>query len=172
MKLKIKHGLSKKFIISEDKQTLFIIKSKGFLGTEAIISNPDGTPVFSVKKDPNPLDRRDKYIFTEHSTQNEFYAWAENDVYGGNTPVPIRKRIFSLPVEIRVEAESFFGELLIKRSSAFKFGIFINGKSCGFVTRRSIECDNIDNAGLLAVLYLFTNYISGSEELVHAANAK
>ncbi len=170
MKLNIKRGFFKSLITDNDKNTLFIIKSKSILSTEKVICHTDGTPVYSIRKDPMPLDRRDKYIFTEHTTQNEFYAWV--DISSNRKSVPFYKRLLSVPFEIHIEAESFFGELLIKRSSVSKFDIYINGRKSGSVSRKHISCDDIDDAGLLSVLYLFTEYIARSENLTRAASSK
>jgi heme-degrading monooxygenase HmoA len=172
MKLNIKHRFRATEIIDEKQDTLFIIKNKSFFSSDKNISTTDGTPVFSIKKDLNPLDHRDKYIFTEYSTQNEFYAWVDSNLFQAQKSRPFFKRLMSSPIEIYLEAESFFGELLIQRSGISKFDILLNGSKRGSITRKSIECGDIDDAGLLSVLYLLTNYIVGSEELLHAANAK
>lgn len=164
MKLKIKRGLSKTVVTTPEKQPLFIIKNKEFLSTEKIILNHDGTEAYSIKKDPKPLDSRDKYIFTDHATKNEFYAWVDCDIYKRVKAIPFFKFFFFSPFEIFIEAESFFGELCIKRGGISSFDIFLNGKKHGAITGKSIVCDSIDDAALLTVLYAFTDYISSTEE--------
>ena len=162
MKLDVKRYPAKTVIYGGGKP-IFIIKSARLLSHEKIILRPDGTAVYSIRRDPKPLDRRVKYIFTDCAAKNEFFAWVNQ--------VPKRAIFSSYPIKLRIEAESFFGELDIKRVGTSKFAVRINGSDAGTVTRRSIECSEIDDAGLLAVLYVLCRYILSGEEYYRAADA-
>lgn len=171
MELKVKRGLSKVWITDNLGSALFIIKNKSFFSPEKTILRPNGMPAYSVKIDPNPLDRRDKYIFTDCESKNEFYAWVDSELYSAAKPIPFYKYFFFTPIEIYIEAESFFGELCIKRSGISKFDILLNGIKHGNITSRKIICEDIDDAGLLAVLYVFSDYIIHNEERYRIADA-
>lgn len=171
MELKIRRGLSRTRITDSEGNVLFIIKGKSFFSLEKTVLYPDATPAYSVKKDPKPLDRRDKYIFKDYDSKNEFYAWADSEAYQCDKSFPLYKYFFFAPVEIYIEAESFFGELSIRRSGISKFDIFINGRKKGIISRKKVICDDIDDAGLLSVLYVFTDYIINSEEVCRIADA-
>ena len=77
MELKIKKIFFKSYILNTENQTEFIIKKNLKTYGEYSVCNSSGEIVYSVKIDPKPLDKRIKYVFTEHETQNEFYAWAD-----------------------------------------------------------------------------------------------
>ena len=77
MELKIKENFFKSYILNTENQTEFIIKKNLKTYGEYSVCNNIGEIVYSVKIDPKPLDKRIKYVFTEHETQNEFYAWAD-----------------------------------------------------------------------------------------------
>lgn len=171
MELKIKRGLSKTNIIDSSGNTVFIIKNKSIFSIEKTIFFTDGSRAYSVRRDPKPLDRRDKYIFTDYASKNEFYAWADIAAYQNHKSIPLYKYFFFSPLEIYIEAESFFGELCINRSGISKFDIVINGRKRGNITSKRIICDDIDDAGLLAVLYVFSLYIIHSEEICRIADA-
>lgn len=117
--------------------------------------------IYSVKIDHKPLDKRIKYIFTEHETQNEFYAWADYKWNDTETNGSALKKLYDIfvtpPIEFYIEAESFFGELCIRRSKFNKFDILINNKLKGLITNHKISCDEIDDKALLAMLYVFQN---------------
>ncbi|MCH5212617.1 MAG: hypothetical protein J1G06_06360 [Oscillospiraceae bacterium] len=169
MKLDIRRGFTKTGISCEGKP-LFIIKSTRFLSSEKIICHIDGSPAYSVKRDPHPLDRRDKYIFTNCDTKNEFFAWVDRDMCHNRT-MTLYKYLVAGPVRLCIEAESFFGELCIEHTVLKRFNISINGKKCGSITSRMISCDEIDDPGLLSVLYVFSLYILSGEEYYRAADA-
>lgn len=171
MELNIKHRLLKTIITTTDKQALFIIKNQACTELEKIISRPDGMPVYSIKKDPIPLDHRDKYIFTDYISKNEFFAWIDHEIFKIRKPSLLYRCFLFSPLEIYIEAESFFGELSIRRSGISRFDIFINGRKKGIISRKKVICDDIDDAGLLSVLYAFTDYIINSEEVCRIADA-
>ena len=171
MELKIKRSLSGTQIINSLNETIFIIKSKNFFNPEKMIFHPDGSAAYSVKSDPKPLDRRDKYIFTDYSSKNEFYAWVDSRIYESGKSIPLCRYLLFTPIEIYIEAESFFGELCIRRSGISKFDIYVNDRKKGAITSRKIICEDIDDAGLLSVLYVFSNYIVQNEEVCRIADA-
>lgn len=171
MELKIKHGLSKTVITDTENKTLFIIKGTNFFKSGKIILSPDGTPVYSVMKALKPLDHRDKYIFTDCISKNEFFAWIDRDIFKKRKSSPLYKCFLFSPLEIYIEAESFFGELCIRRGGISEFDILINGSKHGSITNRKITCDTIDDAALLSVLYVFSTCISRGEELCRTADA-
>ena len=70
MELKIKKIFFKSYILNTENQTDFIIKKNLKTYGEYSVCNSSGEIVYSVKIDPKPLDKRIKYIFTEHETQN------------------------------------------------------------------------------------------------------
>ncbi len=144
MELKIKRGLSGTQITNSSDETIFIIKSKNFFNPEKMIFRADGSAAYSVKSDPKPLDRRDKYIFTDYSSKNEFYAWVDSRIYESGKSIPLCRYLLFTPIEI----ESFFGELCIRRSGISKFDIYINNRKKGTITSRKITCEDIDDAGL------------------------
>ena len=121
-----------------------------------------------VKIDPKPLDKRIKYIFTEHETQNEFYAWADYKWNDTETNGSALKKLYDIfvtpPIEFYIEAESFFGELCIRRSKFNKFDILINNKLKGLITNHKISCDEIDDKALLAMLLRFSKLFADNEK--------
>lgn len=167
MELNIRHRLRNIYISDSDKNDLFVIESKRFLTNNKTICDINGKAVYSIRLDPNPLDNRVKYIFTEHETKNEFYAWVDMSLYSNRT---FLSRIFLPPLEFYIEAESFFGEIEIKRKELRKFYILINGKVKGFITKNKISCEDIDDKGLLAMLYVFSVYLSDNEEQFKVAD--
>lgn len=173
MELKIKNLFFKSYILNAENKTEFIIKKNLKTYGEYSICNNFGETVYSVKIDPKPLDKRIKYIFTEHETQNEFYAWADykwNDETNENGTLKKLYDIFvTPPIEFYIEAESFFGELCIRRSKFNKFDILINNKIKGSITSNKISCEEIDDKALLAMLYVFSKFVADNEkELVSA----
>lgn len=171
MELKINRLPTKTKITTDDKQLLFIIKNKSLFNTEKIILKPDGTAAYSIKRDPKPLDSRDKYIFTDLTSKNEFYAWVDCKLYNRGRKIPIYRQFLFSKLEFYIDAESFFGEICIERIGLSKFDILINGKKRGRITRKSISCEDIDDTALLCVLYALTNYISASEDNIRTENA-
>ena len=151
----------------------FIIKKNLKTYGEYSVCNSSGEIVYSVKIDPKALDKRIKYVFTEHETQNEFYAWADYKWNDTETTGSALKKLYDIfvtpPIEFYIEAESFFGELCIRRSKFNKFDILINNKLKGLITNHKISCDEIDDKALLAMLYVFSKFVSDNEkELVSA----
>ena len=173
MELKIKKIFFKSYILNTENQTEFIIKKNLKTYGEYSFCNSSGEIVYSVKIDPKPLDKRIKYVFTEHETQNEFYAWADYKWNDTETNGSALKKLYDIfvtpPIEFYIEAESFFGELCIRRSKFNKFDILINNKLKGLITNHKISCDEIDDKALLAMLYVFSKFVSDNEkELVSA----
>jgi hypothetical protein len=157
--------------MTEEKELLFTIKNRAFSDLKNAVLNPDGSPAYSIRKDPAPLDSRDKYIFTDHTSKNEFFAWVERNLFHRVKNNSVRSIFFFSPLEIFIEAESFFGELCIKRGGISEFDIFLNGSKQGIISKKRITCDIIDDPALLAVLYVFTNYIARKEEICRAADS-
>ena len=145
MELKIKKIFFKSYILNTENQTEFIIKKNLKTYGEYSVCNSSGEIVYSVKIDPKPLDKRIKYVFTEHETQNEFYAWADYKWNDTETNGSALKKLYDIfvtpPIEFYIEAESFFGELCIRRSKFNKFDILINNKLKGLITNHKISCD-------------------------------
>ena len=168
MELCIKRGFNKSTII-HNGEPVFIIKNARIFGTEKIICHNDGSCAYSVRRDPKPLDNRDKYIFTDQDSKNEFYAWVNKDISHGKN-LPFYKYFLLKPINLCIEAESFFGELYLEHIGFGKFNILINGKKCGFMTKHMINCSEIDDLGLLAVLYVFSGYILSGEEYYRVVN--
>lgn len=156
-----KENIFKSYILNTENQTEFIIKKNLKTYGEYSVCNNIGEIVYSVKIDPKPLDKRIKYVFTEHETQNEFYAWADYKWNDTETNGSALKKLYDIfvtpPIEFYIEAESFFGELCIRRSKFNKFDILINNKLKGLITNHKISCDEIDDKALLAMLYVFQN---------------
>lgn len=170
MKLKIKNYIAKTFITTTDNEVVYTIKNRSLFDQEKIIYNSDNEIIYTVRRDPKPLDRRAKYIFKENDTGNEFYAWVGCRPYKREGAALHRLFLFS-PLEFYIEAESFFGEICIRRSGISKFSIFMNGKKEGSITNKSIECDTIDDPALLCVLVNLSKHISDSEDSIRMADA-
>ena len=109
MELKIKKIFFKSYILNTENQTEFIIKKNLKTYGEYSVCNSSGEIVYSVKIDPKPLDKRIKYIFTEHETQNEFYAWADYKWNDTETNGSALKKLYDIfvtpPIEFYIEAE-------------------------------------------------------------------
>jgi len=159
MKLKLRHRLLRDILLSESGETLYIIKHSILDISPLVITDADGNKFFSVRRDPKPLDRRIKYIFAEHETGNEFFAWIKTDFNGPS----LYRYMLSSGLEISLEAESFFGELLIKRRRG-KFELYINERLRGTFTGDTIQCEIIDDPALLTVIYALTKYIIKAEK--------
>ena len=162
MELKIKKIFFKSYILNTENQTEFIIKKNLKTYGEYSVCNSSGEIVYSVKIDHKPLE-----------TQNEFYAWADYKWNDTETNGSALKKLYDIfvtpPIEFYIEAESFFGELCIRRSKFNKFDILINNKLKGLITNHKISCDEIDDKALLAMLYVFSKFVSDNEkELVSA----
>ena len=164
MELGIKRGFLKT-TISENDNVIYTV-STPLLKKSRYISNTDGKAIFTIGLDPKPLDSRIKYIFTEHETGNTFYAWTEKQLGG----IRLRNLLSFSPIEYYIEAESFFGEIAVKRTGLNKFDITINGRKKGYITRNKIFCEEIDDGGLLAMIYVFSRYLAENERLLKAEN--
>ena len=164
MELSIKRGLCKTVICENDNEIYTI--SAPLLGKKYGIYDADGKAVFTIGLDPKPLDNRIKYIFTEHETGNTFYAWTDKHLGG----IHLKNLLSFSPIEYFIEAESFFGEIAVKRTGLNKFDITINGRGKGHITRNKISCEEIDDRGLLAMIYVFSRYLAENERLLKAEN--
>lgn len=162
MELGIKRGFLKT-AISENNNVIYTV-STPLLKKSRNISDTDGKVIFTIGLDPKPLDSRIKYIFTEHETGNIFYAWTDRQLGG----MRLKNLLSFSPIEYFIEVESFFGEITVRRTGIKKFDILINGREKGHITRSKISCEEIDDRGLLSMIYVFSLYLAENEKLLRA----
>ena len=146
MELKIKKIFFKSYILNTENQTEFIIKKNLKTYGEYSVCNSRAV-CFGVV--PFVVCPRVKFVLCFVFGKDVFNAFVKRfrvDFYGiNNFTAAVTDRIFN------------------------KFDILINNKLKGLITNHKISCDEIDDKALLAMLYVFSKFVSDNEkELVSA----
>lgn len=154
MELKCKLKGLNKYISDENNNNIFKVKYAGLFSNEKKIYDTDKRLIYSAayKKDDKNI-----IVFKNHISNDKVYA-----VVGDK----ISFSYFLCPKEFYIEDKN----ICVRYNDSNKYDILVNGMKDGEISRKSIVSASIKDKGLLAMLYVFSDYIINYDETLMASN--
>lgn len=154
MELKAKFKGLNKYITDENNNNVFKIKYAGLFSREKRIYDLDNRLIYSVQY---AEDDKNKIIFKNHINNEKFSA-----VVGDK----INFCYFLCPKEFYIENKN----ICVRYNERNKYDIIVNGNKDGVISQKSIVSNSIKDKGILAILYVFSDYIINYDDILMASN--